>query len=139
MLVRDLVMPDAERRMHPVVPLAGDEPANDDPRLCLAGGTATMPHDPAVAAMIRRLQPGEWLRLLDAQGEATSVKIAWVSPLTSRLLLVNRRGMRVLVAAPEELAAMVGAGRLMLGGERTPFSEAMLQLRQRLDHAVGQY
>lgn len=139
MLVRDLAMPDAERRAHPVVPLAGDEPVNDDPRLCLAGGTANVPHDPAVAAMIRRLQPGEWMRLLDAQGEATSVKIAWVSPLTSRLLLVNRRGMRVLVAAPEELAAMVGAGRLMLGGERTPFSEAMLQLRQRLDHAVGQH
>ncbi|GHA89674.1 DUF1631 family protein [Cognatilysobacter bugurensis] len=139
MLVRDLATPDAERRTHAVVPLAGDEPANDDPRLCLAGGTATVPHDPGVAAMIRRLQPGEWMRLIDAQGEATSVKIAWVSPLTSRLLLVNRRGMRVLVAAPEELAAMVGAGRLMLGGERTPFSEAMLQLRQRLDHAVGQH
>lgn len=139
MLVRDLATPDAERRVHPVVPLAGDEPANDDPRLCLAGGTASVPHDPGVAAMIRRLQPGEWMRVVDAQGEATSVKIAWVSPLTSRLLLVNRRGMRVLVAAPEELAAMVGAGRLMLGGERTPFSEAMLQLRQRLDHAVGQH
>lgn len=139
MLVRDLATPDAERRIHALVPLAGDEPANDDPRLCLAGGTATLAHDPAVAALIRRLQPGEWMRVVDAQGEATSVKIAWVSPLTSRLLLVNRRGMRVLVAAPEELAAMVGAGRLMLGGERTPFSEAMLQLRQRLDHAVGQH
>jgi hypothetical protein len=139
MLVRDLATPDAERRVHTVVPLAGDEPANDDPRLCLAGGTANVPHDPAVAAMIRRLQPGEWMRMVDAQGEATSVKIAWVSPLTSRLLLVNRRGIRVLVSAPEELAAMVGAGRLMLGGERTPFSEAMLQLRQRLDHAVGQH
>lgn len=139
MLVRDLATPDTERRMHAAAPLAGDEPANDDPKLWLAGGTSTVTHDPAVAAMIRRLQPGEWLRMVDAQGEATSVKIAWVSPLTSRLLLVNRRGLRVLVAAPEELAAMVGAGRLMLGGERTPFSEAMLQLRQRLDHAVGQH
>lgn len=139
MLVRDLATPDTARRTHVATPLAGDEPANDDPKLWLAGGTATVDHDPAVAAMIRRLQPGEWLRMIDAQGEATSVKIAWVSPLTSRLLLVNRRGMRVLVASPEELAAMVGAGRLMLGGERTPFSEAMQQLRQRLDHAVGQH
>jgi hypothetical protein len=139
MLVRDLATPDTERRVHAATPLAGDEPAGDDPRLCLAGGTATVDHDPAVAAMIRRLQPGEWLRMIDAQGEATSVKVAWVSPLTTRLLLVNRRGMRVLVAAPEELAAMVGAGRIMLGGERTPFSEAMQQLRQRLDHAVGQH
>lgn len=139
MLLRDLSTPDAERRMHAVTPLAGDEPANDDPKLWLVGGIATVEHDPAVAATIRRLQPGEWLRMIDAQGEATSVKVAWISPLTSRLLLVNRRGMRVLVAAPEELAAMVGAGRLMLGGERTPFSEAMQQLRQRLDHAVGRY
>jgi hypothetical protein len=139
MLVRDLATPDTERRTHAATPLAGDEPVNDDPKLWLAGGTATVDHDPAVAAMIRRLQPGEWLRMVDAQGEVSSVKIAWVSPLTSRLLLVNRRGMRVLVAAPEELAAMVGAGRLMLGGERTPFSEAMQQLRQRLDHAVGQH
>ena len=138
MLLRDLAHPDCERRRHTATPLASDEPANDDPKLWLAGGTATVEHDPAVAAMIRRLQPGEWLRLVDPQGEATSVKIAWVSPLTARLLLVNRRGLRVLVAAPEELAAMVGAGRLMLGGERTPFSEAMLQLRQRLDQAVGQ-
>ncbi len=138
MLLRDLARPDCERRTHSAAPLASDEPANDDPRLWLAGGTATVPHDPAIAATIRRLRPGEWMRLLDAQGEATSVKVAWVSPLTSRLLLVNRRGMRVLVSAPEELAAMVGAGRLVLGGERTPFSEAMVQLRQRLDHAVGQ-
>ncbi|MFC0677216.1 DUF1631 family protein [Lysobacter korlensis] len=139
MLVRDLATPDTERRRQAVTPLAGDEPANDDPKLWLAGGTATVPHDPGVAAVIRRLQPGEWLRMVDPQGEACSVKVAWVSPLTSRLLLVNRRGMRVLVAAPEELAAMVASGGVMLGGERTPFSEAMRQLRQRLDHAVGQH
>jgi len=137
MVVRDLARPDTVRREHSVPPLAAEDPSNDDPRLSLVGGTAQIAHDPGVAAMIRRLQPGEWLRLKDETGETNAVKIAWVSPLTSRLLLVNRRGIRVLVASPEELAAMVGAGKLVLGGERTPFSEAMQQLQQRLDSAVG--
>jgi hypothetical protein len=34
-------------------------------------------------------------------------KVSWVSPISSRLLLVNRRGVRVLTASTEELAAMV--------------------------------
>ena len=34
-------------------------------------------------------------------------KVSWISPISGRLLLVNRRGIRVLVASVEELAAMV--------------------------------
>jgi hypothetical protein len=43
--------------------------------------------------------PGEWLRLLDPAGQAVAVKVAWISPMTGRFLLVNRRGLRVLVAS----------------------------------------
>ena len=139
LLVRALAMPDMPRMLHPVPPSSGfDEPAEEDSRLFLAGGTDTVAHDAGVAALMRRLKPGDWLRLTDPQGETIAVKVAWVSPLTSRLLLVNRRGLRVLVGAPEELAVLVSAGRLLVGAERTPFDEAMRQLKQRLDHAVGQ-
>ncbi|MFD0739930.1 DUF1631 family protein [Lysobacter koreensis] len=138
-LVRELANPDTPRALHAAPPSdVSDEPAEEGSRLWLAGGTDTIAHDPGVAALMRRLQPGEWLRLTDAHGEAVSVRVAWISPLTSRLLLVNRRGLRVLVAAPEELAVLVGAGRLLVGAERTPFNEAMRQLKDRLDYAVGQ-
>ena len=120
------------------------------PRAALTKGATTVPvfgwpvvptrcrTIPASPRRMRRLQPGEWLRMIGAQGEATAVKVAWISPLTSRLLLVNRRGLRVLVGSPEELAELVGAGRLVVGAEKTPFDEAMRQMRNRLDHAAGQ-
>ena len=63
------------------------------------------------------------------------MKVAWLSPLTSRYLLVNRRGLRVLVASAEELAALAGAGRLTIGAERTAFDEAMRQVKRHLDRA----
>lgn len=137
-LVGALADPATTRILHMLPARSPDEGGDDGARLWLAGGTDTVPHDPAVAATMRRLQPGEWLHMIGAQGEATAVKVAWISPLTSRLLLVNRRGMRVLVGSPEELAELVGAGRLVVGAEKTPFDEAMRQMRNRLDHAVGQ-
>ncbi len=135
-IVRGLADPDAARRIRPMPPAVRDEPEQET-RLWLAGGTETVRHDPAVAATIRQLEVGAWLRLTDAQGETVSVKLAWVSPLTSRLLLVNRRGMRVLVASVEELAVMAADGRLVLDTGRSPFDAAMRQLQDQLDLAVG--
>ena len=59
-------------------------------------------------------------------------------PLTGRFLLVNRRGVRVLVASAEQLASLAAEGRLVAGTEQAPFDEAMRQLQQRLSRAVGQ-
>jgi len=72
------------------------------------------------------------MRLVREGGEEGSVKVAWVSPLTSRLLLVNRRGLRKLVASPQQLAALVKAGKLLEDTADLPFDEAMRHLRVRL-------
>jgi hypothetical protein len=85
---------------------------------------------------MRRLLPGEWLRLLDPAGQAVAVKVAWISPMTGRFLLVNRRGLRVLVASAAELASLAQAGRLQVGAERAPTDEAMRHLRDRLVRAA---
>ncbi|GAB3731437.1 DUF1631 domain-containing protein [Luteimonas pelagia] len=137
-LVRVLADPDAERIRHdnPRPQIAEDEP--DAGHLALAGGTDTLDYDPAVAERMRRLVPGDWVRLHDAQGEASSAKIAWISPLTARFLLVNRRGVRVLVASAEQLAELSAAGRLVVDAEAAPFDEAMRAVHARLDRAVGQ-
>ncbi|TCZ83408.1 DUF1631 family protein [Lysobacter sp. N42] len=135
-IVRGLADPDAPRRIRPMPPAVRDEPEQET-RLWLAGGTDTLRHDPQVAATIRQLDVGAWLRLTDAQGETVSVKLAWVSPLTSRRLLVNRRGMRVLVASVEELAVLAADGRLVIDTGRSPFDAAMRQLQDQLELAVG--
>ena len=139
-LVRSLAWPDAARRTHGLAPVQPpqDDETSEERRLWLVGGTATVPHDPAVADRMRRLLPGDWVRVCDAQGEAVAAKVAWVSPLTSRLLLVNRRGIRVLVASAEELAALAAEGRLTVSAERTPFDEAMREVRHQLGRVAGQ-
>jgi hypothetical protein len=136
-LIRALALPDMPRNVQPMpAPVADEEGASEDASLWLAGGTDTVSHDPEIAARMRRLLPGEWLRLLDPAGQAVAVKVAWISPMTGRFLLVNRRGLRVLVASATELAALAQAGRLQVGAERAPTDEAMRHLRDRLVRAA---
>ncbi|WP_166636889.1 DUF1631 family protein [Cognatilysobacter terrigena] len=134
-IVRGLADPDAARRVRPMPAPVRDEPEQET-RLWLAGGTDTMRVDPQWVAKVRKLEVGSWVRLSDAQGEPISAKVAWVSPLTSRLLLVNRRGMRVLAASVEELAVLGAEGRLAIATGQSPFEAAMEQLQQQL-RAVG--
>src|SRR3546814_2233484 len=72
---------------------------------------------------MRRLRPGQGLRLVDEDGQETAARVAWISPLTSRLLIVNRRGVRKMVVSPEELAALVGNGHASVRSVDAPFDE----------------
>ncbi|WP_396616869.1 DUF1631 family protein [Lysobacter soli] len=136
-LVRALATPDTPRRHVPVSPesMPEDDAGEAERRLWLVGDAEGVRHDPLLAERMSTLEVGDWLRLTNVEGESTAVKVAWLSPLTSRYLLVNRRGLRVLVASAEELAALAGAGRLTIGAERTAFDEAMRQVKRHLDRA----
>lgn len=132
-LARALAFPDSSRvvRDLPLVPQLADD--SDDTRLLkVVGGHGSLDFDPTMADQMRALQPGSWLRLTDEDGNESGVKVAWISPLTSRLLLVNRRGMRKLVASPEELAALIQLGRLSTEADHMPFDEALHQVRHQL-------
>jgi hypothetical protein len=135
-LARTLGFPDRARAVRPAPTLQLADESEDTRLLQVVGGHGGLDFDPAVAEKMRDLQPGSWLRLVDEHGEEGSVKVAWVSPLTSRLLLVNRRGVRKLVASPEQLAALAKAGNLLLDAADMPFDEAMRQVRQRLDQVA---
>ena len=139
-IISALALPDTPRKVHPSNPPETDdallEQAEESAaRLRVAGGTDTLAFDPATAARMRRLRVGQGLRLTDEEGHETACRIAWISPLTSRFLIVNRRGVRKMVVSPEELAALVAAGRVVLRAVDAPFDEAMRQLWQRLNAA----
>lgn len=134
MLVKGLVYPGAKRDLRSP-PEAGQDEDAQERDLWIAGGAGSLRFDPKVAAELEELPVDAWLRITDLRGEAVDAKIAWISPLTARRLLVNRRGMRVLVASAEELASLVAAGRLQLGVEPTAFEQAMQHVRQQLDEA----
>jgi hypothetical protein len=120
-------------------PAAAPAPASaiDEPLLRVVGGRDTLDYDPAMADSIRALPIGSWMQLLPESGRGEPVKLAWISPVSSRLLLVNRRGIRLLVASPEELAAMVEAGRLQLRQGDTPFEDVLHRMVDRLQSAVS--
>ena len=137
-LARTLAFPDTprEQRPQPAMPQLADD--SDDTRLLqVIAGDASLDFESAVAERMRALQPGAWLRLVDETGVEGSVKVAWISPLTSRLLLVNRRGVRKLVASPEQLAALARTGRVLADADELPFDEAMRQVRQQLGESVA--
>ena len=138
-LARTLAFPDTPRAQHPqpAMPQIADD--SDDTRLLqVVTGNARLDFDAEVAARFRGMRPGTWMRLVGEDGNEGSVKVAWISPLTSRLLLVDRRGVRKLVASPEQLAALAKSGHLLADVDALPFDEAMRQVRQRLGESVAQ-
>ena len=139
--VHALATPDRPRYVQGPPHRAGEaeDEGAEERRVWLSGATGAGEPDGTLVELLRGLKAGDWVRLTDTQGEVVPAKVAWISPLTSRMLLVNRRGMRVLAASVDELAVLATAGRLVLGTESTAFDEAMRQVRQRLDKAVGQH
>lgn len=105
----------------------------------LVGGTDTLDFDHADADYIRKLPVGAWLDFIDKDGRVQAGKLSWVSPISSRLLFVNRRGVRFCVASPEELAVMVRLGRLRMHvADDGAFDSAMQGVIDRLDTTVSQ-
>lgn len=105
----------------------------------LVAGTDTLDFDHADADHIRTLPVGTWLDFIDKDGRVQPGKLSWVSPISSRLLFVNRRGVRFCVASPEELAVMVRLGRLRMHvDDDGAFDSAMQGVIDRLDTTAQQ-
>ena len=134
---RAMAFPDAPRASVEIPPQAAAGEGDDEGALRLVGGTDTLAYDAAVAARMRELETGAWLRLVDEAGKEISVKLAWISPLTGRRLLVDRRGQRQLVASPEEMAVLAAEGRLEQNPAASPFDEAMRSVRRQLAAAAA--
>ncbi|RRJ43485.1 DUF1631 domain-containing protein [Xanthomonas vasicola pv. musacearum] len=81
----------------------------------------------------RAMDIGTWLDFVDKDGKVQAGKLSWVSPISQRLLFVNRRGVRFCVASPEELAVMVRLGRLREHINDGAFDSAMQGVIDRLD------
>jgi hypothetical protein len=118
------------------LPVTPEPAASDTPELELVAGKATLDFDPAMAERMRALEVGTWLQLTSDSGRVEPAKVSWVSPISGRLLFVNRRGIRVLVASIEELAAMARLGKVQLREADTAFDDAMQQVMGRLQSST---
>ena len=87
--------------------------------------------------LLRDLKIGVWLDLAGEDQKLHPAKLSWVSPISSRLMFVNRRGVRILVASIEELAAMKKLGNLVLREQEHVFDQAMHRVMGRLQNDVA--
>jgi hypothetical protein len=123
----------------PVVPAAPAAVRDaSPPGLSVVGGTDAVAADPADVEKIRKLEVGNWVEMIGEDGSAQPAKLSWVSPISNRLLFVNRRGMRVCAASAEELAVMLKQGKLSLREIDTAFERAMTQVLGKLRESQGQ-
>ena len=104
----------------------------------IVAGTDKLDFDGSVLDRMRKLQVGSWIQLQTSPERVEPAKVSWISPISGRLLLVNRRGIRVLVASAVELAAMEKLGKVSLRDGETPFEDAMQQVASRLKSAANQ-
>lgn len=119
---------------------AGDEavaaalqmPVGDEP-----GAEPEAPsYDEEDVERIKALGLGAWVEFVSPSDESIPAKLSWISPISSRLLFVTRRGMRHCAASPQELAIMIKQGGLRLRIGDTAFEYAMSQVLGRLREAV---
>lgn len=84
-------------------------------------------------AAMRALQVGDWIELIGDDRKSRPVKLSWVSPISNRMLFVNRHGVRMLVASLEEMVAMKKKGELALRQHGQLFDQAMARVKSRLE------
>lgn len=88
-------------------------------------------------AEMRALPMNVWLQLPKSANELQVVKLSWVSGISGLMMFVNRRGARVLVASPAEMAVWKRQGRVLLFERNAPVDQAMAQVVDRLRRQVS--
>lgn len=85
---------------------------------------------------VNALKPGTWLEFNTQDDTFERAKLSWISPMSGRYLLVNRRGLKVADYAPHELAALLAGGKARILASSALFDRAMDAIVDRLSHSV---
>ncbi len=122
-------------------PRAGSEPTTGPAEaqpLPADGTVAAAPQDDEDLQLIRALKVGDWISIAGDSEKMAPAKLTWVSPVSNKMMFVNRRGVRVLVASADELFALRRAGRLELrGAHGGTFEDALQRLVGRLKQDIA--
>jgi hypothetical protein len=84
---------------------------------------------------VRELKVGTWIEFLDANGAKERAKLSWISPISSKYLFVNRKGLKVADRTAAQLAADLAAGHVTVLEEVPLFDRALDAIVERLKAA----
>jgi len=81
---------------------------------------------------VRSYVVGTWLQLPKPDSGFQQLKVSWISGISGSIMLVNRRGARVLVLSPAELVELKRRDELLVFESESPVDQAMRQLLDKL-------
>jgi hypothetical protein len=109
----------------------------EKPALSLVSDREKLDFEEADLELVKGLKIGNWLDLAGEDQKLHPAKLSWISPISARLMFVNRRGVRILVASVEELAAMKKQGQLVLREQEHVFDQALHRVMGKLQNEVA--
>ncbi len=83
-------------------------------------------------AAVRELKVGTWIEFFDEQGAKERAKLSWISPISSKYLFVNRKGLKVADRTLVQLASDLADGRVTVLEEVPLFDRALDAIVERL-------
>ena len=87
---------------------------------------------------VREIKVGTWIEFVDDNGGHERAKLSWISPISSKYLFVNRRGLKVCDKTVSTLALEIGRGSAIVLEEVPLFDRALDAIVARLRHANDQ-
>lgn len=86
----------------------------------------------------RAIKVGTWVEFRHGDGRAERAKLSWISPISSKYLFVNRKGLKVADKTIWALAAELRHSRAMLLEDVPLFDRALDAIVERLKSSVNQ-
>jgi hypothetical protein len=83
---------------------------------------------------VRDLKVGTWIEFIEESGARERAKLSWISPISSKYLFVNRRGLKVCDKTVGALAVEVRRGSAVVLEEVPLFDRALDAIVARLRH-----
>jgi hypothetical protein len=83
---------------------------------------------------VRAIKVGTWIEFTDEGGQCERAKLSWISPISSKYLFVNRRGLKVCDKTVFGLAAELRRGSAVVLEEVPLFDRALDAIVARLRH-----
>jgi hypothetical protein len=97
---------------------------------------AEAPPPEDLVAKYEAMPMGTWVDLVGEDGKITPAHISFISPISGKRILSNRRGMRMVCASVQELAAMEASGQIKPRHAKRAFENALGTVGQRLQDAA---
>ena len=119
----------------PPVPPVNQSPVEE---IVLSSGTIEPEPDEALDSedefveAAQQMKVGNWIEFIDESGNRERAKLSWISPISSKYLFVNRRGLKVCDKSISALAVELRRGSAVLLEEVPLFDRALDAIVERL-------